>query len=136
MNFDRRVKFWFILESKSVDFTGVLGDFGVINRCVFMDCFFIKYNVFGLVRWNALFSRVWVDFWWNSGDFLWCEKLWNAWFCWVCSKSVSKWFGWFWGVFEKIWFFELRCGWNRWGDLRCRGFVLKCKLPPHYTAYY
>ena len=58
MDFDRGVRFLFVLESKSVDFTGDLGDFGVINRCVFMNYFFIKYNVFGLVRRNALFSRV------------------------------------------------------------------------------
>ena len=62
MDFDRRAKFWSVLKSKSVDFTGDLRDFGVINRCVFMDYFFIKYDVFGKVRKNALFIRVWGDF--------------------------------------------------------------------------
>ena len=62
MDFDRSVKFWFVLESKSIDITGVFGDFWVINRCVFMDYFFIKYNVFGWVRESAWFIRDWGDF--------------------------------------------------------------------------
>ena len=42
-----------------------------------MCYFFIKYGIFCVVRENALFSRVWGDFWWDSGDFWWCEKWWK-----------------------------------------------------------
>ena len=76
---------------KSIDFTGVLRGWWTVNRLVLMCYFFIKYGIFGWVRWKSLFSRVWWDFWWNSGDFWWCKKWWNAWFWWVLSKWVSKW---------------------------------------------
>ena len=95
-DFDRVVLFANLVWLKSIDFTGVLNDWWDVNRWFLMCYFIIKYSVFGGVRENALFIRVWGDFWWNSGDFWWCEKWWNSWFCWVLSKWVSKWFlGWF-----------------------------------------
>ena len=59
LDFDRRVKFWFALESKSIDFTCVLLDWWVVNRLVLMCYFLIKYGIFGWVREKLYFSRVW-----------------------------------------------------------------------------
>ena len=71
-DFDRKVKFWFVLESESVDFTGVSSDWWVVNRLILMCYFFIKYGVFCRVREKLYFSRFWWCFWWDSGDF-WCS---------------------------------------------------------------
>lgn len=73
-DFDRVMLFvdWVLCES--IDFTGGLIDFWVINRCVLMCYFLIKYDVFDGVRFKPYFSMVWGDFWWDSGDFWWCEK--------------------------------------------------------------
>ena len=61
---------------ESIGFTGVLWDWWVVNRCVLMCYFFIKYMVFGVVRENALFSRLWEDFRVGIGDFLmWLEMV-------------------------------------------------------------
>ena len=111
---------------KSIAFTGVLRGWWTVNRLVLMCYFFIKYGVFGWVRWKSLFSRVWLDFWWNSGDFWWCEKWWNAWFWWVLSKWVSnsKW--------------GSRCGNIRYAVPGFRLPTLKCKPRPHHgiKSYY
>ena len=53
---------WFVLKSKSVDFTDVLRICLVVNRCVLMCYFIIIYGIFGGVRDNGLFIRVWGDF--------------------------------------------------------------------------
>ena len=113
-DFDRKVGFWFVLESKSVYFTDVLGDFLIVNRCAFINYSFTKYGVFGWVRLKPYFIRVWWDFWWDSGDFWWCEKWWNAWFFNVLSKSLSKWlFWWVWGeISRKRWFYKEFVSWT------------------------
>ena len=69
LDFDRRLKFWFVLESESVDFTGVLLDWWVVNRLILMCYFLIKHGIFGWVREKLYFSRVWWDFRWNADDF-------------------------------------------------------------------
>ena len=68
-DFDRDVYFVNFVLCESIDFTGVLSDFWVVNKLVLKCYFFIKYGVFGWVRGNALFSRVWWDFWVICGDF-------------------------------------------------------------------
>ena len=120
LDFDRKVKFWFVLESKSIDFTGVLLDWCVVNRCVLMCYLLIKYGVFGWVREKLYFSRCWWDFRVDSGDFWWCEKWWNAWFFNVLSKWVSN---------SKWW---KTCGNIRYALSSNRTFVQKCKLRPHH----
>ena len=115
-DFDKVVLFVYLIWLKSIDFTGVLNNFGVINGYVFMNNFFDKYSVFGWVRCNALFSRVWGILGWNSDDFWWCEKWWNAWFFNVLSKWVSKWcllmiLG---GMSRKCWFLRVLCEKNRY----------------------
>ena len=57
-DFDRVILLvdWLLLES--IDFTGGLSGLWVVNRCVLMCYFLIKYGIFGRVRENALFSRV------------------------------------------------------------------------------
>ena len=50
LDFDRRVEFWFALESKSIDFTGVLLDWWAVNRLGLMCYLLIKYGIFGGVR--------------------------------------------------------------------------------------
>ena len=68
-DFDRVVLFVNFVLCESIDFTSVLWDWWVVNRCVLMCYFFIKYDVFGWVRFKLYFSMVWGDFWWDSGDF-------------------------------------------------------------------
>ena len=62
-DFDRVILFVDFEWLKSIDFSGVLNDFWFVNKLVLMCYFLIKYDVFGGVRENALFSRVWGDFW-------------------------------------------------------------------------
>ena len=57
-DFDRVVLFVNFVWLKSIDFTGGLNDFLVVNKLVLMCYFIIKYVIFGLVRESALFSRV------------------------------------------------------------------------------
>ena len=115
-DFDRRVKFWFVLESKSVYFTGVLLDWWAVNRLVLMCYFLIKYGIFGWVREKLYFSRVWWYFLWNSGDFWLSYKGWKWRKMGVLSKCVSKWcFGWVWGeMSRKRWFYK---GFVDWTDM-------------------
>ena len=61
-DFDRVVLFVNFVLCESIDFTGVLWDWWVVNRCVLMCYFFIKYMVFGWVRLKPYFIRVWLDF--------------------------------------------------------------------------
>ena len=67
-DFDRVVLFANLVWLKSIDFTGDLNDWWDVNRWFLMCYFIIKYSVFGGVRENALFIRVWGDFrvkyWW------------------------------------------------------------------------
>ena len=67
-DFDIVVLFVDFALRESVDFTGVLLNWWVVNRLVLMCYFLIKYVIFGGVRENALFIRVWGDFrveyWW------------------------------------------------------------------------
>ena len=67
-DFDRVVLFMDFVLCESIDVTGVLLDWWVVNRCVLMCYFFIIYSVFCVLRWNALFTRVWGYFlvleWW------------------------------------------------------------------------
>ena len=62
-DFDRVMLFvdWVLL--KSVDFTCVLLDWCVVNRCVLMCYLLIKYDVFGWVRESVWFIRVLRVFW-------------------------------------------------------------------------
>ena len=117
-DFDKVVLFVDLVLLKSIDFTGVLNDWWDVNRWFFMCYFIIRYLIFGWVRENVLFIRVWGDFWWNSVDFWWCWKWWNAWFFKVLSKSISnsKW--------------GSRCGNIRYAVLGFRLLALKCKLRP------
>ena len=85
------VLFVYFALRESIGFTGVLWDWWVVNRCVLMCYFFIKYMVFGWVRLKPYFIRAERYFWWDSGDFWWCENGWNAWFLGVLSNSLSKW---------------------------------------------
>ena len=62
-DFDRVILFVDLEWLKSIDFTGGLWDWWDANWLVLMCYFFIKYVIFGVVRWNALFIRVWWDFW-------------------------------------------------------------------------
>ena len=62
-DFDRLVLFVDLIWLKSIDFTGVLCGIWVVNRCVLMCYFLIKYDVFGGVRLKPYFSMVWEDFW-------------------------------------------------------------------------
>ena len=67
-DFDRVVLFANFVWLKSIDFTGVFSDWWVVNWLVLMCYFIIIYGIFGGVRENALFIRVWWDFrveyWW------------------------------------------------------------------------
>ena len=62
-DFDRVVLFMNLVWLKSIDFTSVLNDFWFVNNLVLMCYFFIKYGVFGWVRFKLYFSMVWGDFW-------------------------------------------------------------------------
>ena len=62
-DFDRVVLFMNLVWLKSIDFTSVLNDFWFVNKLVLMCYFFIKYDVFGWVRFKLYFSMVWGDFW-------------------------------------------------------------------------
>ena len=62
-DFDRMVLFMNLVWLKSIDFTSVLWDWRVVNRCAFINYFFTKYGVFGWVREKPYFIRVWGDFW-------------------------------------------------------------------------
>ena len=91
LDFDRRLKFWFVLESKSIDFTGVLLDWWVVNRLVLMCYFLIKYGIFGWVREKLYFSRVWWCFWVICGGF-WRGRNGLKWRKMVVlSNSLPKW---------------------------------------------
>ena len=117
---------------KSIDFTGVLRVWWTVNWLVLMCYFFIKYDVFGLVRENALFIRVWGDFrveyWWflmvlkvmkylillgfvevDIEVVFWVEFVWNA------SKTL---------ILQGV------CGLNRYAVPGFRLLALKCKLRP------
>ena len=103
---------------KSIDFTGVLSDFWVVNKLVLKCYFFIKYDVFGRVRFKPYFIRAERCFECIFDDFWWCWKWWKCWFFKVLPNSVSN---------SKLGF--------RRGNIRCalsgnRTFVLKCKLCP------
>ena len=117
-NFDRVVLFVDLVWLNSIDFTGGLWDWWVVNWLVLMCYFFIKYMVFGWVRLKPYFIRAERCFWWDSGDFWWCENGWKHWFLGILSKWVSnsKW--------------GSRCGNNRYALSGNRIFVLKCKLRP------
>ena len=117
-DFDRVVLFANLVWLKSIDFTGVFSDWWVVNWLVLMCYFIIIYGIFGWVRLNALFSRDWGDFWWNSGDFWWCEKWWNAWFFNVLSKSLPNS-----EITIDVWIEEICLVCNR-------TLVLKCKPRP------
>ena len=56
-DFDRVVLFVDFALRESIGFTGVLWDWWVVNRCVLMCYFFIKYMVFGWVRLKPYFIR-------------------------------------------------------------------------------
>ena len=56
-DFDRVVLFVDFALRESIGFTGVLWDWWVVNRCVLMCYFFIKYDVFGWVREKPYFIR-------------------------------------------------------------------------------
>ena len=126
LDFDRRVKFWFVLDSKSVDFTGVLLDWWAVNRLILMCYFIIIYGIFGRVRLKPYFIRAERYFEDIFDDFWWCWKWWKRWFFKVLPNSVSnsKW-------------------WSRRGNIRYAvpGFrlpILKCKPRPHHgiKSYY
>ena len=68
-DFDRVVLFMNLVWLESIDFTGDLNDWWDVNRCILMCYFFIEYDIFGGVRWNAYFSMVWRYFGLNFGDF-------------------------------------------------------------------
>ena len=118
LDFDRRVKFWFVLESRSIDFTGVCEILRLNFWWFVRGCFVVKYGIFGWVRESIWFIRVWECFWWDSGDF-WCGE--NGW-KWrkmvVLSNSLPN---------SKMGF---RRGNNRYAFSGNRTFVLKCKLCP------
>ena len=117
-DFDRVALFVDFALRESIGFTGVLWDWWVVNRCVLMCYFFIKYMVFGWVRLKYWFIRAERCFWWDSGDFWWCENGWKHWFFKVLSKWVSnsKW--------------GLRHGNIRYALFGNRQSVLKCKPRP------
>ena len=69
-DFDRVVLFVDLIWLKSIDFTGDLNDWRVVNRCILMCYFIIKYDVFGWVREKPYFIRaercfecIFDDFW-------------------------------------------------------------------------
>ena len=117
---------------KSIDFTGVLRGWWTVNRLVLMCYFFIKYGIFGWVRWKSLFSIGWGDFrveyWWflmvlkvmkclifqgfvevDIEVVFWVEFGWNA------SKTL---------ILQGV------CGLNRCAVPGFRLSVLKCKPRP------
>ena len=106
---------------ESIGFTGVLWDWWVVNRCVLMCYFFIKYMVFGWVRLKPYFIRAERCFEGIFDDFLRYRKWWKCWFFKVLPNSVSnsKW--------------GSRCGWKRYAPFGNRTLVLKCK--PTGDAY-
>ena len=57
-DFDRVVLFVDFALRESIGFTGVLWDWWVVNRCAFMNYFFVKYGIFGGVRLKYWFIRV------------------------------------------------------------------------------
>ena len=131
-DFDRVVLFANFVWLKSIDFTGVLNDWWDVNRWFLMCYFIIKYSVFGGVRENALFIRVWGDFrveyWWflmvlkvmkclifqgfvevDIEVVFWVEFGWNA------SKTL---------ILQGV------CGLKRYAVPGFRLSVLKCKPRP------
>ena len=93
---------------KSIDFTGVLRGWWTVNRLVLMCYFFIKYDIFCGVRWNALFSRLWRDFkveyWW----FLMVLKVMKCLiFQGFVEVDIEVVFWWVWGeMSRKRWFYK------------------------------
>ena len=61
-DFDRYALFVDLIWLKSIDFTGVLRGWWVVNKWFLMCYFLIKYDVFGWVRESAWFIRDWGDF--------------------------------------------------------------------------
>ena len=57
-DFDRVILFVDLEWLKNIDFTGVLNDWWDINRWFLMCYFFIKYGIFGRVRFKPYFIRV------------------------------------------------------------------------------
>ena len=124
--FDRRVKFWFVLDSKSVDFTGVLLDWWVVNRLVLMCYFFIKYGVFGWVREKLYFQGF-------DGIFEWYVVVFGV----VgMGENGVKW------SFCRTHYRTRKWGFRRenirYAVLDFRLHVLKCKPRPHHgiKSYY
>ena len=62
-DFDRMVLFVNFVLCESIDFTGGLWDWWVVNWLVLMCYFFIKYVIFGWVRLKYWFIMAWEDFW-------------------------------------------------------------------------
>ena len=58
-DFDRSILFVNLIWLKSVDFTGVYEILRLDFMWFVIGYFVVKYGIFGWVRWNALFSRVW-----------------------------------------------------------------------------
>ena len=56
-DFDRVIWFMDLMLCESIDFTGDLNDWWVVNRCILMCYFIIKYDVFGWVREKPYFIR-------------------------------------------------------------------------------
>ena len=117
-DFDRVVLFVDFALRESIGFTGVLWDWWVVNRCVLMCYFIIKYMVFGWIRLKPYFIMVWGDFRLIIGDLWWCWNGEKHWFFKVLSNSVSN---------SKC---GLRRGWNRYAVPGFRLPALKCKLRP------
>ena len=61
-DFDRVALFVDLEWLKSIDFTGGLSDWWVVNWLVLMCYFIIIYGIFGWVREKLYFSRVWGEF--------------------------------------------------------------------------
>ena len=68
--FDERVWLWFLFCPESLILVEFFWNCLVVNICVFRCYFIIIYWILGRVRWNAWFIRVWLEFWWDSCDFL------------------------------------------------------------------
>ena len=117
---------------ESIGFTGVLWDWWVVNRCVLMCYFFIKYMVFGWVRESAWFIRILGDFrveyWW----FLMVLKVMK---CLIfqgfveVSIEVVFWVEFGWNA-SKTLILQGVCGLKRYALPGFRLSVLKCKLRP------
>ena len=117
-DFDRVVLFVNFVLCESIDFTGVLWDWWVVNKLVLMCYFFIKYDVFGWVRFKLYFIRAERYFEVIFNDFWRYRKWWKCWFFKVLPNSVSN---------SKWW---SRCGNNRYALSGNRTIVLKCKPRP------